>query len=221
MRNGARRFVLGAASATVVLVVCAGPGAAAPPVASFPQGGWSAGAQGGYALYNMKDLNAALTAASGSDYEELKHGWEGVVDVRYAFRRDLFVGLEGGYTRGSADDLTGTRGTAVVSGVPLQVIAGGAIGRPSDLALRIVAGLGVILDGGLTAGGEDLGSGTGLLTSLGAEVELRITPAFAVTAQALVRQAKVSDPGALDYDLDFSGGSVRLGARGYFGGGAQ
>jgi hypothetical protein len=194
------------------------PGSAAAVDAELPRGSWSAGALGAYAILDMSDLNAALQASSGSDFEELGHGWEGALDVRYAFRKEFFVGLEGGYVHGEAEDRALARDPVEVGGVPLQVIAGGTVGRSGDLAVRIVAGIGVLLGGGVATGGETLASGTGLLTSLGGEAELRLARGFAVTAQALARQAKVSEPGDLGYDLDFSGGSLRLGVRGYWGG---
>jgi hypothetical protein len=202
--------------ATALGAATAGRAVAADAV--LPRGRWSVGAQAAYALLDMSDLDAALRTTSGSEYEELSSGWEGALDVRYAVRKEFFVGLEGGYLRGEAEDRSGTRDAVAVSGVPLQVIAGGTVTRSGELAARIFAGIGVLLGGEVATGGESLGSGAALLTSLGGEVELRLAPGLAVTAQTLARQAKVSQPGDLDFDLDFSGGSLRLGVRAYLGG---
>jgi hypothetical protein len=190
-------------------------------VADFPPGGWSVGAQGAYALITMGDVNRVLTtldATEDSRYGKLKHAWEGAVDARYAFRERLFVGLEGGYLRGRATDPSGTLGRLEVSGVPIQLIGGGTVGRPTRMTARVVVGVGVVVSGKLGGEGGPSVSGTGFLTSLGGEFEYRVAPSLAVTAQALVRQAKVSKPGDLGYDLDFTGASFRAGVRGYFGG---
>jgi hypothetical protein len=196
-----------------------GPGPAAAAEAGLPRGTWSAGLHGAYAILDMQELESALAATPGADFEPPDRAREVAVDVRYAFRPEFFLGLEGGYLRGEAEDRAGTREPVTVSGVPLQVIGGGTVGRWDDLAVRIVVGLGVLLDGALASGGETLGSGTGFLATLGGEAEVRLAPAWALSAQAVARSAQVSAPGDLAYELDFSGASLRLGVRTYFGGG--
>lgn len=210
----------GVAGAAWLALSLAPAPASAGAVAEFPRGSWSVGAQGAYAILRMEDVNTVLRqveSSTGARYDDLRRGWEGSLDVRYAFRDGFFVGLEGGYLRGRVTDETGTRGPVEVAGVPLQLIGGGAIGGPSDLVVRVVAGLGVLAGGTLTDQGRETASGTGFLTSLGGELEFRLAPTVALTAQALARQAKVMTPGELDYDLDFTGGSFRVGVRGYFG----
>lgn len=215
MRMPGRMLLLGVGLA--VALTAAGAGSAAGAEAVLPRGSWSIGAQAAYAILDMGDLRGVLGAVSGSDYEKLDRAAEGALDVRYALRKEFFLGLEGGYLRGEAEDRTGAREAVAVHGVPLQVIGGATVAHSEDLAARVVAGIGVLF-GGLDSGSESLGSGVGLLTCLGAEAEWRAGRGFAVTAQALAREAKVSRPGDLDYDLDFSGGSLRLGVRLYLGG---
>jgi hypothetical protein len=83
---------------------------------------------------------------------------------------------------------------------------------------RLVVGVGVLLSGKLSDEEGGSASGTGFLTSLGGEFEYRLAPPLGFAVQALVRQVKVSKPGALGFDLDFTGASFRAGLRGYFGG---
>jgi len=196
----------------------AGPGPAGAAEAVLPRGAWSAGLHGAYALLDMADLESALAATPGADFAAPDRAWEGSLDARYAFRPEFFVGVEGGYLRGEAEDRSGVREPVIVSGVPLQLIGGGTIGRWDDLAVRIVGGLGVLLDGAVATGGETIASGTGFLATLGGEAEVRLAPGWALSAQALARSAKVTEPGGLGYDLDFSGASLRLGVRAYPGG---
>ncbi len=207
------------AAAVLALATWAGS-AAAFTSAAVPRGAWSVGAQGAYAILSMGDLNANIHTSNsilGTRFEDLKHGWEGALDVRYAFRDGLFVGAEGGYLRGRTEDQSGEAGRIWASAVPLQVIGGGAVGRPTQWSARVVVGIGVLVAGKFEALGRSA-TGVGFLTSLGGEVEYRVAPSLALAGQALVRQAKVSKPDNLDYDVDFTGASFRLGVRGYFGG---
>ncbi len=207
------------AAVVVALASWAGP-AAAFTTAAFHRGAWSVGAQGAYAILSMGDVNTTIHTINsdrGTRFEDLKHAWEGALDVRYAFRDGLFIGAEGGYLRGHTEDQGGAGGRIWGGAVPLQVIGGAAVGRPTQWGARVVVGIGALVAGKLEALGLSA-SGVGFLTSLGGEVEYRVTPSLALAGQALVRQAKVSKPGNLDYDVDFTGASFRLGVRGYFGG---
>jgi hypothetical protein len=225
MRFLPRSFPAAGALVAGALVVVAGTAAwpSAPACAAraeLPRGAWSVGAHGGYALVAMEDLNRALgqppPAPQFSD--ELKHAWEGTLDVRYGLPDEFFLGLEAGWLRGAVTSEAPALQEVEVTGVPVQLVAGKALALPSETVVRVLAGAGAVVAGRLEAGGSQSYSGAGFLASIGGELEYRLAPAWALTAQALARQAKVKEPGGLGYDLDFTGAIFRAGVRGYFGG---
>jgi hypothetical protein len=197
---------------------------AAPATAQeslFPRGAFSVGAQGGYALFSMGQINdqiRIINTINGTDFEELDSGWDFAGDVRYAVTDVYFVGVEAGTLRGETNSDSLDR-SFEASAVPVVLIGGGGVtNAESGIAFRIIGGLGALLNGTFEQAGTGEVSGSAFLFQLGGEFEYRPSRAFGATVQAMVRQSKVSKPDGAPYDLDFSGGSARLGLRLYFGG---
>jgi len=209
-----------AASLALVLATSASAGSA---IAEFPRGTFSIGGQAGIVYMTMGDVNdilASRNAAEGTRFDDLKRGWEALGDVRYAATDRLFVGLEAGRIAGASDDPT-EGGRVEVSGTQVAALFGGGFGDRSDVVFRLFGELGVLASAKLEEVGVDQVKGSAILGSLGGEVEYRIVPAIGLTAQGVVRTARVSRPDNVSYDLDFSGGSLRVGLRAYWGEGSR
>jgi hypothetical protein len=191
----------------------------------FPQGGISIGASGGVALIQMDDFNNFIqiwNIVNGTRYDSFSTGWDVEVDGRYAVSNKFFLGLQVGYIWAKTEDpVTGGRFDA--TGHPVLLIAGVSTKPDGGLVFRFLGGIGALVNGTLKEkDGFEL-RGTGFMGQLGGELEYRLFPAAGLTLQGVARTAKVADPketetGALGRDLDFSGASVLLGIRGYFGG---
>ena len=188
----------------------------------FRQGALSVGAFGSYEILRLKDLNTQIdvyNSVNGTRLNDLYNGFGGLAEVRYAFWRKVTLGAELGYFRGTSDDpVKGER--IEVSGVPLAFTVGWIVHEERRLAVRFVAGLGYLFDGTFHLIAEDGGSASesDFLFQIGGELEWRPTTALGVAVQGLARQANVQRPAGFATELDFSGGSVRVGLRGYWGG---
>jgi hypothetical protein len=191
----------------------------------FPRGGFSVGVSGGVAILQMEKVNNFLEIRNTTEdlrFDQFSTGWDVEIDVRYAVSSKIFFGLQGGRIWAKSEDpISGER--LEVSGNPLLLIAGISTQPDAGIVFRFVGGMGVLLNGQLKNNyGAEL-NGTGFQAQLGGELELRVTPAIGLALQGVARSAEVADPedaqtGNPGIDLDFSGGTVMLGVRGYFGG---
>jgi hypothetical protein len=138
-------------------------------------------------------------------------------DVRYGIADRFFLGLEGGYLSATSHEKGGLR-ELKTRGVSAVLVGGATIDESEDVAVRALAGLGALLGTRFEEPGVGRVEGTAFLGYVGAEVEARLTGAFGITAQGLVRSALVPHPDGAPYNVDLSGGSVRAGIRTTFGG---
>lgn len=192
----------------------------------FPKGGISVGVSGGVAAIQMDQINRFLqirNTTEGTRFDDFSTGWDIEIDARYAVTRKLFFGLQGGRIWARTEDpITGE--VLDASGNPLLFIAGVSTRPDGGIVFRFLGGIGAMLNGQLKNNlGVEL-NGTGFMGQLGGELELRVAPAVGLSLQGVARTAQVTDPedsstGGAGLDLDFSGISVLLGVRGYFGGG--
>ena len=193
--------------------------------ATFNKGSVSIGIGGGLALISMDDVtnqNNIRDQAFQTQWEEFGTAPEVTADIRYAIVNKFFLGLEGGYFRATIHEPTGNDPLGATSSeascVPLVFIAGWSTTPDGNVVFRVLGGLGALINGKLV---DDRGkslSGTGAIAQVGGEVEWRAFSQGALAVEGLVRSAKVVEPEGALFDLDFSGGSLRLMLRGYFGG---
>lgn len=196
-------------------VAVAGP--ARPVRATFERGQWSIGANGGVAYFRMGDVNDFLTARNiteGTNFRELKSGWEASGDVRYGLLEHFFLGLEAGRLAAHSDNRGGT-GRFEVSAIPILLIGGLTVDDESRIGVRLVGGLGVLASGRLKEIGVGEVSSSGFAAYFGAEMELRALSRLGVQVRGLLRQARVENPEGSALDLDFSGLTLQAGLRGY------
>ncbi len=178
------------------------------------------GAAAGYSVLQMQDVNSLIDAVNqqnGTRYNDLDSGYELLGEIRYALTSGVFLGAEAGTLKGHTEDPV-EGGTIEVSGAPIVVTAGWAFHDEPGISVRLLGGLGVLLDGTFREIGVGEVSGTGFLLDIGGEIEWRPAQGLGLSVQGLARQALVERPTGFLADLDFSGGTFRLGMRAYFGG---
>jgi hypothetical protein len=195
----------------------------------FPKGGFSVGVTGGISIIQMDDINRFIQISNTTEntrFDEFGTGWEVSADVRYALSKKIFLGLEAGYIWDESEDpLSGAR--LKTYGYPVLLTLGHSTKPDGSVVFRFLGGIGLLVNGTLDNFRGNTLQGTGFMGQLGGEVELRLLPAFGLTLVGVARTAKVADPEdtssgmASPFDLDFSGAGLRLGLRGYIGGGRE
>ena len=194
----------------------------APASASKPlrQGTLSVGILASYDLLRLQDLNTQIdiyNQETGTRLNDLTDGVGVLGEVRYAFWRKVSLGVELGYFSGASDDpVYGER--IEVSGVPFSVTVGWLVYEENDLSFRVLSGLGYLFDGTFRQVGGREASESDFLFQIGGELEWRPVTMVGLSLQGLARQANVQQPAGFATDLDFSGGTIRAGIRGHWGG---
>lgn len=204
------------------LALCAIALGSAPAEASEPlrRGTLSVGVLGSYDILRLQDLNTQIdiyNQVTGTRLDDLNDGLGVLGEVRYAFWRKVSLGLELGYFSGSSDDpVYGER--IEVSGVPFAVTVAWAVHEERNLSVRFLSGLGYLFDGTFRQVGGREANESDFLFQIGGELEWRPVTMLGLSVQGLARQANVQQPAGFATDLDFSGGSIRAGIRGHWGG---
>jgi hypothetical protein len=221
MAAARHRLVLGAVLASAVL----GGGASPAHAAGGPvrRGSFALGGAIGYAALQLQDLNALIDAINQSNmtrYNDLNGATEFVGEVRYAVWSRVSLGLEAGYLKGTSDDPV-EGGEIQITAIPVAATVAWTVHDEPGISVRLLGGMGAMVNATFSefseTGGGDV-SGSSFLVDLGVEIEWRPVRAIGISGQAIARSANVENPDGFLTDLDMSGGSFRLGMRGYFGG---
>lgn len=186
-------------------------------------GSFMVGGSVAYATLQLQELNTLIdniNRSSGTRYDDLNEAYEFTGEVRYAVSRRVSLGLEGGYLKGSSEDPV-NGGTIEVTGMPFAATVAWRVHDEPGLSIRILGGLGVMAHATFREVSVGEVSASDIMANIGGELEWRPVQALGLSAQIVARRANVDRPEGFLTDLDFSGGSFRLGLRGYFGGHAQ
>ena len=206
--------------ALAVLLLCAVVARSDAADAKFPQGAWSVGVSGGIAFLTLADINQQIRILNATEltrFEEIHHGGEWSADVRHALGKNFFLGVEAGGLSAVSHDQAGTDELRV-RGTPAALAFGTAIDASGGVVVRVLGGLGALLDARFEEPGAGQVNGTAFLAHVGGEIEVRVTHGLGLAATGLIRSARLTHPDNAPYDVDFSGGAVRAGLRYTFGG---
>ena len=191
------------------------------------KGQWSLGGNFGIGFYGMGQVNDTLKA---NGLDDIKDGIEYGGTLRYGIAPTKSLEVEANWLNGdSKTDILGTelKINAKALALPLNLLF--QISENDKYKLHFLIGAGPLLSTKITqeAGGasDETASKTSFMAQGGFEGDMYLSPTVALTARALGRYAKASDvdlnaddPADGSTDIDFSGASLSLGLRVFFGG---